>query len=301
MELWIPITIAAAFFQNLRSALQKHLKGVIGTTGATFVRFGYGLPIAAIYWLFLVKGMDYPLPELSPDFWLWVIIAALAQIAATVLLLYLFSFRNFVVGTAYSRTEAMQAAIMASIMFGAVFTIGDIAAIIISVIGLMVISVARSKLSLISLVTSLTSKTAIIGIISGTAFGLAAVGYRQAAISVVSDHFIIQACTTLLIGIAFQTVVMLIWMAVKESEEIKRVIAAWKPALIVGFAGATASFGWFTAFTLQEAAVVKVLAQVEILFTFMSGYFIFKERMNAMELLGCALIVAGIFVLVAYS
>ena len=26
MELWIPITLVAAFFQNLRSALQKHLK-----------------------------------------------------------------------------------------------------------------------------------------------------------------------------------------------------------------------------------------------------------------------------------
>ena len=42
MELWIPITIAAAFLQNVRSTLQKYLKGRIGTTGATFVRFGYG-------------------------------------------------------------------------------------------------------------------------------------------------------------------------------------------------------------------------------------------------------------------
>ena len=31
MELWIPITIAAAFLQNLRSALQKHLQGSLGT------------------------------------------------------------------------------------------------------------------------------------------------------------------------------------------------------------------------------------------------------------------------------
>ena len=44
MSLWIPITVAAAFLQNVRSAMQKHLKGVMGTTGATFVRFGYGLP-----------------------------------------------------------------------------------------------------------------------------------------------------------------------------------------------------------------------------------------------------------------
>jgi hypothetical protein len=41
---WIPITMAAAFFQNLRSALQKHLKGQLSTTGATFSRFAYAAP-----------------------------------------------------------------------------------------------------------------------------------------------------------------------------------------------------------------------------------------------------------------
>ena len=49
MEFWIPITIAAAFLQNLRSTAQKHLKGVMGTTGATFVRFGFGLPFATLF------------------------------------------------------------------------------------------------------------------------------------------------------------------------------------------------------------------------------------------------------------
>ncbi len=39
MELWIPLTIAAAFFQNIRSAMQKHLKGKLSTLGAAYVRF----------------------------------------------------------------------------------------------------------------------------------------------------------------------------------------------------------------------------------------------------------------------
>ena len=55
MELWIPITIAAAFLQNLRSAAQKHLKSVMGTTGATFVRFGFGFPFA----LLLVAALHF--------------------------------------------------------------------------------------------------------------------------------------------------------------------------------------------------------------------------------------------------
>ena len=46
MELWIPITIFAAFMQNLRSSLQKYLKGQLSTSGATFSRFAYAAPLA---------------------------------------------------------------------------------------------------------------------------------------------------------------------------------------------------------------------------------------------------------------
>ena len=41
MELWIPVTLFAAFMQNLRSALQKHIKGKLSTGGAAYVRFCY--------------------------------------------------------------------------------------------------------------------------------------------------------------------------------------------------------------------------------------------------------------------
>ena len=46
IELWIPLTIAGAFFQNLRSALQKHLKSRLSTAGASYVRFFYAWPFA---------------------------------------------------------------------------------------------------------------------------------------------------------------------------------------------------------------------------------------------------------------
>ena len=49
MPLWIPITITAAFLQNLRSSLQRQLKGRMGSTGATFARFGFGFPFAVLY------------------------------------------------------------------------------------------------------------------------------------------------------------------------------------------------------------------------------------------------------------
>lgn len=297
MELWIPITIAAAFLQNIRSAMQKHLKGVMGTTGATFVRFGFGAPLAILFVLGLNQWVDYPLPAINRVFLLWAIIGGITQIAATFLLVYLFSFRNFAVGTAYSRTEPAQAAMFGLIFLAEKASAGALAAIAISVIGVMLISVARTALSAGSLLTSVFSRTALIGIASGTLFGIAAVAYRAASLSLGGPNFMMQAAVTLAVVIVFQAAIMLIWMLIKEPDEIGRVARAWKPGLVVGIAGATASFGWFMAMTLQQAAVVKALAQIEMIFTFASSVFIFKEQINRLEIIGCTLIVAGILVL----
>ncbi len=76
MELWIPITIGAAFLQNLRSAAQKHLKGVMSTTSATFVRFGFGFPFAIAFVAILHFGVGYGLPAPNLSFAIWTSSAA---------------------------------------------------------------------------------------------------------------------------------------------------------------------------------------------------------------------------------
>ena len=299
MELWIPITIAAAFLQNLRSAAQKHLKAVMGTTGATFVRFGFGFPFALAFVAVLHWFVGYDLPALNASFFGWAALGALGQIAATFLLIHLFSFRNFAVGTAYSRTEPAQAALFALLFLGERASLGAIAAIAVSVFGVMLISVAHVAVSLRSMLASTFSRNALIGLASGTAFGISAVAYRAASLSLGGPNFMMQAAVTLAFVICFQTAIMLAWMIWKDRAEIGRIAKAWKPSLFTGFVGATASFGWFTAMTLQQAAVVKSLAQIEMLFTFAATVFFFKEKINRLEIAGCALIVGGILVLLA--
>jgi drug/metabolite transporter (DMT)-like permease len=46
--------------------------------------------------------------------------------------------------------------------------------------------------------------------------------------------------------------------------------------------------------TLQQVAYVRALGQIELVFTFIASWFLFRERINAMELAGCLLIVSGI-------
>ena len=154
MELWIPITIAAAFLQNLRSAGQKHLKSVMGTTGATFVRFGFGLPFALAFVAGLHGLAGFALPPLNATFAAGSSSAPSARSPRPSCSIHLFSFRNFAVGTAYSRTEPAQAALFALIFLGERVTAGTLAAIAISVFGVMLISVAHMQLTWRNLVTS---------------------------------------------------------------------------------------------------------------------------------------------------
>lgn len=301
MEAWIVITIAAAFLQNLRSALQKHLQGSLGTTGASFVRFGFGFPLAIAYVLGLHHLAGYAYPQLNGSFVFWAVLGGLAQIFATILLVYLFSLRNFAVGTAYSKTEPVQAAIFGLILLGERLTPGAIAAIIVGVIGVMMISVARMPLSWRNLLVALTGRTALIGIASGAVFGISAVAYRSASLSLDGPNAVMQAAVTLACVTTFQTVFMLVWMMIKDKSEIGRVARSWRSSALVGLAGVTGSACWFTAMTLQQVAYVRALGQIELVFTFMASIFLFRERINRMETAGCLLIVAGILLLLMWT
>jgi drug/metabolite transporter (DMT)-like permease len=297
MPLWIPITIAAAFLQNLRSTLQKHLKSVMGTTGATFVRFGFGFPFALFFVWFLSRIMGYSMPHMSAAFFGWAAIGGLAQMAATFLLIHLFSFRNFAVGTAYSRTEPAQAALFGLLFLGETVTPGVAAAIGVSIFGVMLISIARTDFSWRALLSSFGSRTDLIGLSSGALFGVAAVAYRASSLALDGPNFMMQAAVTLAVVTVFQTVVMGVWMIWRDRDEISRIAKAWKPSLLVGLTGATASFCWFMAMTLEQAALVRSLAQIEMIFTFASSVFFFGERINWIETVGCVLIVGGILML----
>ncbi|MDF1631716.1 DMT family transporter [Mycoplana sp. MJR14] len=301
MEAWVVITICAAFLQNLRSALQKYLRSSLGTTGASFVRFGYGFPVAIAYVAALHHFAGYGFPALNARFAVWSVIGGLAQIFATILLVYLFSLRNFAVGTAYSKTEPVQAAIFGLILLGERLTPGAVGAIVVGVAGVMLISVARMPLSARNLLSAMTGRTALIGIASGAVFGISAVAYRSAALSLDGPNAVMQAAVTLACVTTFQTAFMLVWMMIKDPSEIGRVARSWRSSSLVGLAGVTGSACWFTAMALQQVAYVRALGQIELLFTFAASVFVFREKINRMELSGCLMIVAGILLLLMWK
>ena len=297
MELWVPVTLAAAFMQNLRSALQKHLKGSLSTAGATFCRFVYAVPLALAYVALLGEGLGFEWPAPNPRFALFAMLGGLTQITATALLVHLFSLRNFAVGTTYSKTETVQAAVFGVVILGEPVSLAAAFAIGISLAGVMSISVARTRLTFRNLLLGWTGRSAFIGVLSGTFFGLSAVAYRAASLSLGGEGFLMPAAFTLVCVVVFQTAVMAAWIRLREPGELTRVIRTWRVASLVGISGMLGSAAWFTAMTLENAAYVRAVGQVELVFTFIASYFFFRERSTALEVAGIVLVVAGIVIL----
>src|SRR5690349_21639719 len=104
-DLWIPVTIAAAFIQCLRTAMQKRLTKSLSAEGANFIRYVYGAPLAILLVVVLVRGFGHELPVPNAQSLIYGAIGGLGQIAATSLLIRAFTMRSFVVGTTYSKTE----------------------------------------------------------------------------------------------------------------------------------------------------------------------------------------------------
>jgi len=297
MELWIPLTIGAAFFQNIRSALQKHLSGKLSTLGTAYVRFLYALPIALIYLSGLAVYTQAPLPDTNPQFLLYAFLGGICQIMFTVFLLWLFSFRNFAVGTTLSKLETIAVAIFGLLLLGDTLTSTVVVAISVSALGLVILNIGQSSLSTANALAGLGQKSTLIGLGCAAWLGLSVVLFRAAALSLRHDQFLIAAAFTLFIVLVIQTLVMGISLALRDFEEFRKVFIYWRPACLVGISGGVASIGWFSAFTLQNASYVRALGQIELVFTFIVTLFWFREKVGRAEVLGIALIMGSIIIL----
>lgn len=297
MEAWILITIFAAFFQNVRTALQKSLKGRLSTGGATYVRFLYGAPFALLYIILIAYFTDLPVPSPNLEFATYAVIGGLSQIFATGLLVALFSLKNFAVGTTYAKTETVQAAVFGIIILGESVGLGAMIAIGISFVGILLISMSSSAFSLRDFLSGWTSKAAGIGLLSGALFGVSAVSYRAASLSLGGEGAMKQASYTLVCVLFFQTIVMSFYLPLREPGQLTKTFMNWRVAIWVGLTGMMGSAGWFTAMALQNAAYVKAVGQIELVFTFIASYFFFKEKTNRIEAAGILLIVFGILLL----
>lgn len=293
MELWIPITLFAALAQSIRTAIQKKLVGRVSANGACFDRFLYGAPWALVALFAVWRLSGQALPSFNETFVVFILIGGVAQIAATTLLIHAFTMRNFAVGTTYSKTEVVQVAIFGAILLGEAPEILIWFAIFTSLIGVLFLA-KPAKASFAETLAALKEPAALVGIGSGALFAVAAVTIRKASLSLDTGDFAMRGLFSLSVMNLSQIVIMGAFLRFREPGQISKVIEHWRPSIAVGLTSFAGSAGWAMAMTLQQAAYVRALGQVELLFALLFTRFWFREAMRPAEFVGMILIVAGI-------
>lgn len=293
MELWIVITVLAAFLQCVRTALQQKLKALLTTNGANFVRYLYGAPLSLLALAIIAGQAGWSLPEASLRFVAFCALGGIAQIVATSLLIYAFTLRNFAVGTAYSKTETVQAALFATLLLAEPLSLWAWIGIAISLFGVWVLSMKGAK-GFAMVLTGWTQKSALVGIASGTGFAIAAVSIRAGSLSLPSGDFVTRAIMTLAVMNSLQTIMMAVYLAFRERQTIGRVVATWRSSGVVGVLSVAGSACWALAMTLENAAHVRAVGQIELIFTFIASRYLLHERPTWGEILGALLVVAGV-------
>lgn len=151
-------------------------------------------------------------------------------------MIHLFSFRNFVVGTAFSKTETVQAALFGFLVLSDPITFWAMVAIVVSLAGVLLLAVADEEAGIREVISSMIQKTTVLGLASGAFFGIAAVSYRAASLSLESG-FVISAAVTLVVVLVLQTVAMTIYLFLREPGQLAAVAGAWKVSSVVGPGG----------------------------------------------------------------
>ena len=300
MELWIPITVLAALFQCVRTAMQQKLRAILNTNGANFVRYLYGAPISLAMLAGLVWIAGYTIPEFTPRFLIFVTLGGVAQIVATSLLITAFNLRNFAVGTVYSKTELVQLAIFQLVILHEGLSLLAWIGIGVCLAGVTALSLRGSVTGLKSVLADLTHKAALIGMASGGLFAVAAGSIRVAALSLpvgpegADSAWAIRGITTLATMNTIQTILMGGWLLWRDREQVQKVVIYWRSSVVVGILSVLGSAGWALAMALHNAAMVRALGQVELIFTFIASRFLLGERPTFGEFVGSALVATGV-------
>lgn len=299
---WIPIVLWAALAQTVRNAAQRSLVASAGTLGATLARFLYGIPFAAAWVLVLhaLPATAASVPRFDTSYSGWLMLGALGQLAATAFMLTAMNQRNFVVGVAFSKTDALQVA-----LFGAVFLQelpGWIAmtAIGLATAGVVLLSVPQKAADADVIGQGAWGgPAALYGLASGAGFAMSAVGYRGAALALPDASPWLIGGWGVLWAQTAQTLLLGGWLALRSPASLRAIVTAWRVSALAGLAGALASIGWFTAFALTTAANVRTLGMVEVLFSYFVSHRLMREKLVPAERAGLIFVLIGLLLLCA--
>jgi drug/metabolite transporter (DMT)-like permease len=140
----------------------------------------------------------------------------------------------------------------------------------------------------------MSARPVLLGIAAGAFFALAATSFRGATLALEPASFLVRATTTLVWGLAIQTVLLVAWLLLFNRPALVGSFRHWRSSLLAGFLGALASQFWYIGFALTSAANVRTLGLVEVPMAYAVSYAVLGQAPSGREIAGMALIVIGV-------
>ncbi|MCC7348454.1 MAG: EamA family transporter [Variibacter sp.] len=301
MPAWIAFTFTAALFQCWRTALQQKLRGELSVNAAGVVRYLYGVPVGLALVLLYGAATGQAMPSLPAWGLLLCALGGFGQILGTNLLIMAFGYRNFAVGTAFSKTEAIQSAMLAVVLLGEFLTPLSWFGIAVGVGGVLYLSLVGRGTTPAELLRGVFQPAALCGIGAGFCFSVTAVFIKAANQSMGGDDLVHRALVILVVTNTLQTLMQGAWLARTEPASLRAVLATWRSSAQVGALSALGSACWFSAFALAPVALVRAVGQVEILFTLAFSRFYLREGAKRSDVLGSLVVVLGVLLVLLGS
>jgi drug/metabolite transporter (DMT)-like permease len=288
--IWLPATLLAGLFQAWRTAVQQRVRSELSVNAAGLVRYLYGFPVACGLLALYLAWTGLALPGTQTGFLPHAALGGFMQVIGTTLLILAFGHRNYVVGSAYAKTEAVQGAVLAMILLGEMLSPLTWAGIAVGVAGVVVLSTGGQRLRL----ADLAQPAALCGLGAGLCFALTSIFVKRATFAVDSDDKVFAALITLVAVLFLQLLMQGSYVMLRERGEIPKVFRTWRVSGQVGLLAALGSACWFTGFATAPVALVRAVGQVEVIFTLGFGRFYLKEPLARSELCGLLLVAAGV-------
>lgn len=290
---WIFYTIAATILQTLRNLEQKALSRNLDALTVSWSRFILPLPFALL-------AIFYNYDGINSRFIFYAMITAMMQILANVFLLKTFKSKNFNIGVAFYKTETLQALFLGLIFFGEKISYMGIFFVIIAMIGVVLMSGSIFNQGWRKFLQSLKNQAAFYGLLCGLFFSISAFFVKFTAQAFASEKYsIIEAAIfTLLWVIIFQNLIISLIKILQKRffSDLQKLLRsenkyAFFRTSILSFLG---SVCWFIAFGIGTVVYVKVVGQLELVWSSVASYYILREEIKPLESWGIIFTVLGI-------
>jgi drug/metabolite transporter (DMT)-like permease len=296
--MWVLLSLAAGCLQTARNAVARSLAGRISPALNSWSRFAFNLPFSSLLVAVLVAWKG--LPSLTPAFFWYCAVTAVAQLLGNVALVSAFDRANFAHSIVLHKLEVVFTAIIGVTLFGEEPSVVGWGGVIISGLGVLVMNLGLDR--------GLTGWRRAFHLDAGSLLALAC-GFLLVVASFMlkgaNADFVLAnprvgsgrfeaAAHTLFHTTWMEVMLLTLWLLWARPAEFRLVSAHYRRLAVIGMTGFSGSLCWFWAYSLTLVAYVKAVGQIEAVLAVILAIAVWREREVWRQLPGVVLVLMGI-------